>query len=1063
MTIETTSQFGLTPEPARLDRRILLSLGVVALIAYVFWTSSRYPALDEKASLGGDNDMAGLAFDEIVSVSASDGVIWQIIGNTLNWAYTNKQGMFFGVLFAAATMTLLQTLSRKQFRSRIGNTLLGMAIGAPLGVCVNCAVPIAMGVKSAGARTETALAALFTSPSLNMVVLGMTFAIFPFWVAALKVSVTIAFILLCVPFAVARFGQGLDADQEALDDISDATPVVAEKANPTQDMLFAYDPNAGRSWTASLVWTAKGFLRNLWYIAKLTVPLMILAGFLGAIAITLLPWAQLAAIIPSAGWAWVIGILLVAIIGTFLPVPMAFDVVICSVLLIAGVDVAYVAALLVTLGLYSIYPGLQISHSLSRSLAIGLGGLVALTGAIAGFSAHYLGNWDAVRQQSAIETILSDADASPDSRPSQSAAFDTPAAVGERAEAQAHAVSVSGNAGGVTVLRQPFADPSPSHASGRLFGMQYGPDLGITIGEDVSPLRFIEPVARARSIATGDLDGDGWPDVAITTDEGLSLFRNLGDGRFASMAGPEIEDPAPTPSLVALTDVDGDADLDILLGTHLRGLLLAENEAGRFGKAGALPGYREGAHVSALAIGDIDRDGWIDIVVGNSSIGNNPTDRSADTSANYVLSRVDGEWAATPLEGPEGETLSILLSDLNDDGWLDVYVGNDFNPPDHLWLSDGAGALQRAPKSTLADGSTRWTMSLDSADIDGDGRLEVYAGNISGRPTAEARDSAVECRFETGPERAACETRLERMRPFFAARFEGNATGCRRLEDPRMADGCALTALTQPIIRRGPTGPEAVGDLCERIPQAWPKLIKLCELRRSMVLTELDREEKAVTLRSGNRSNMLLRRSGDDMVFVDGAVDWGVDNAGWTWNAKFADIDLDGRQDLYVVNGYVIAKNRYDDRFFRNTGTSFENVAEAEGLGSGVPTVGFSYVDLDRDGDLDILTLPMMGPLKVFTNAASNESNSLVIELRNRSANSAAIGSRVTLVAGDRRQVQEVQASGGFVSFDETDLHFGLGRNEQADRIEVRWPDGAISVLEGPFPAGATYRVQRDG
>ena len=164
----------------RWDKRLVFGLMGVAIIAFTFWTSSRYPSLDEKASLGGDNDISALAFDRIVEVAQDDSVLWKIVGNALNWAYTNKQGMFFGILFAAAIMALLQLLANKQFKGRFANTLLGVSIGAPLGVCVNCAVPIAMGVDKSGGRSETTLAVLMSSPSLNLVVLSMTFALFPF-------------------------------------------------------------------------------------------------------------------------------------------------------------------------------------------------------------------------------------------------------------------------------------------------------------------------------------------------------------------------------------------------------------------------------------------------------------------------------------------------------------------------------------------------------------------------------------------------------------------------------------------------------------------------------------------------------------------------------------------------------------------------------------------------------------------------------------------------------------------------------------------------------------------
>jgi len=315
---------------SRWDKRLVFGILGVAAIALTFWMSSRYPALDEKASLGGDNDIAALAFDQIVEVSSSDSILWKIVGNALNWAYTNKQGMFFGILFAAAIMALLQLLAQKQFKGRFANTLLGVSIGAPLGVCVNCAVPIAMGVQKSGARSETTLAVLMSSPSLNLVVLSMTFALFPFWLAGLKLGVTLAFIIFAIPLAVKLFGGTANVQQDNLDEVMDKTQTLTLGSNPSENIYALHDPVARSKWLAALFWYVKTYVSNLWYIVKITVPLMVLAGILGSIVVTFLPWETLAAIVPSSGLAWALGIVLVAVLGTFFPVPIAFDVVIYS-------------------------------------------------------------------------------------------------------------------------------------------------------------------------------------------------------------------------------------------------------------------------------------------------------------------------------------------------------------------------------------------------------------------------------------------------------------------------------------------------------------------------------------------------------------------------------------------------------------------------------------------------------------------------------------------------------------------------------------------------------------
>ena len=107
--------------------------------------------------------------------------------------------MFFGILMGAIFLTLMRYLQRMSFKSGFLNSVLGMFLGAPLGVCVNCAAPIAKGLYSGGARAETMLSAMLASPTLNIVVLTMLFSILPFYMAITKVMLCIAVILIVVP------------------------------------------------------------------------------------------------------------------------------------------------------------------------------------------------------------------------------------------------------------------------------------------------------------------------------------------------------------------------------------------------------------------------------------------------------------------------------------------------------------------------------------------------------------------------------------------------------------------------------------------------------------------------------------------------------------------------------------------------------------------------------------------------------------------------------------------------------------------------------------------------
>ena len=166
--------------------RLILSVLIVAVLAYLFWTGSRYPALDEKAMMSGAIQLEdSLSFEAKFPITADMTLAQRIFWSTLNWINTNKKGMTFGILFAAAFLTMIPYLRRRSFKGGFANSFLGMVIGAPLGVCVNCAAPIAKGMYSAGLRAETTLSAMIASPTLNIVVLTMAFSILPFYIACL--------------------------------------------------------------------------------------------------------------------------------------------------------------------------------------------------------------------------------------------------------------------------------------------------------------------------------------------------------------------------------------------------------------------------------------------------------------------------------------------------------------------------------------------------------------------------------------------------------------------------------------------------------------------------------------------------------------------------------------------------------------------------------------------------------------------------------------------------------------------------------------------------------------
>src|SRR5271154_7080059 len=186
------------------------TLAVILMIAIagIFWVDSRYPALLKRYHAGTQVKAAGaLTFGTVYSVDRAMTLSTRVWRTTVNWLDANRIGMTFSFLFGPAALTFLATLRRRRTNSIYLNTLFGAAAGMPLAVCTNCVAPIARGFYASGMSTESVLAAMFASPALNVVVLAMTFALFPVPIALLKLATVFLLIFVFAPAVASRQGE----------------------------------------------------------------------------------------------------------------------------------------------------------------------------------------------------------------------------------------------------------------------------------------------------------------------------------------------------------------------------------------------------------------------------------------------------------------------------------------------------------------------------------------------------------------------------------------------------------------------------------------------------------------------------------------------------------------------------------------------------------------------------------------------------------------------------------------------------------------------------------------
>jgi len=539
-----------------------------------------------------------------------------------------------------------------------------------------------------------------------------------------------------------------------------------------------------------------------------------------------------------------------------------------------------------------------------------------------------------------------------------------------------------------------------------------------------------------------------------------------------SAAGPKAEGSAAAWP-VSLVDVAAQAGLvspSIYGGVERKRFIIETNGAG-------------------VAFLDYDNDGWLDALVLSGTRleegGREEQRFPARQAPSNRLYRGNGDGTfrdVTERVGlvRRGWASAVCAGDYDNDGWLDLLV--TYYGRNVLYRNrDGERFEDVTEAAGLASAGTRWGSGCSFVDYDRDGRLDLFVANylVLDLPSAREPGQGANCLWKGIPVNCG-----PKGLPTDTNRLFHNEGGG-RFRDVSELSGVVKVAERYPMTA---AAADFDGD-------GWVDIYVACDSSAAILYhNNADGTFTDVAVRSGSAYNDLgnaqagmglavndFNRDGlldllkthfaDDVpalyrnlgrgLFEDVAVaaGLGVENRHVEWGAGLPDLDNDGWPDVFYVTGNVYpeierAMPQYPHRgpriVFRNLGGArFSQVTEASGPAPVVPrsSRGTAFGDFDNDGDLDVLVMNMNEPPSLLRNDYSGPNAWLAVRLVGRRSNRLGLGATVIVSSGGSRQAQAVLSQSSYYSHDDLRLHFGLGRSERADAIEVHWPSGQVDVL----------------
>lgn len=520
-------------------------------------------------------------------------------------------------------------------------------------------------------------------------------------------------------------------------------------------------------------------------------------------------------------------------------------------------------------------------------------------------------------------------------------------------------------------------------------------------------------------VAAGDINNDGLVDLFFSGNEtSCRLYLNKGNMQFEDITEKAGLITNRWCTGVSMVDINQDGFLDIYINVagsskfgSTANLLYINNGNGTFTEQAAKYGIADTRLTMNASFFDYDKDGDLDLF-----LITNPADAPVDdvntvlTIHNHgespgtdILYRNNGNGSFTDVSKEagilkEGFSLGAAISDLNNDGWPDIYVSNDFLHSDIMYINNRDGTFTDKISECLKHTSFS-SMGNDVADFNNDGLPDIFTLDML--PEDNYRKKMI----------------------IPAASYDKFQLLLQKGYEPQY---------TRNVLQLN-NGNGTFSDI------AFLSGVSSTDWSWSSLFADFDNDgDKDLAITNG------FYRDFGDQDFIN--YQTSLHSIGNPTEERAAELKAVHELANVPLQNYLFENN--DDLTFTNRSNDW-----------GLTEKGFSngacYADLDNDGDLELIINEFNGKARVYQNNSEKliKNNYLTVSLKGNAPNLQAIGAKLYLFAAGKMQMQELNPYRGYESTVDQAIHFGLGKNNKADSLVIVWPDGSTQK---------DYRIKAD-